>query len=180
MPMTRSLIALCLFVLLAGPAAAQMPDTAAQRAEMAKLDFLLGSWLGQGWRIMPDGQRRETSHWVHVASKANGLVYTIEGRGVRQGDMAEKPSDGSIAVIGYDPAEEQYFFHSYTFGGLSLAEGELVSDKVFRWTTTGPVTIRFTVDVSAPGVWREIGEVATADGGWRQTYAMTHYRVDSL
>ncbi len=168
------------FVLTSPAAEAQMRDREAQRAAMDALAFMAGEWMGPGWRIMPDGERVENVHLVQVTPKANGLVFIIEGRGVRQGDMDARPGDGSFAVIGFDEISGDYVFHSYGFGERIEARAELVEPRVFRWTVEGDITMRFTVDITTPGIWQEMGEVrSTAEEAWQQTYAVTHYLVDA-
>lgn len=182
----RILIAMAIAIsaIMALPAAAQTPqrDLAAQRAAMAKLDALKGRWLGQAERMMPDGTTYMFSQTMINAPHANGLVLTLEGKSLRHGAPGEHaPGAGSFAVVTYDDRTGTYELRSFGFGEMVPAKAELVSPTLFRWTAAaGPAQLRFTIDLSKPDIWNELGE-RSADGGktWQVTNRLIAHRVEA-
>src|SRR3974377_2170985 len=59
---------------------AQAPASG-QRAEMKKLDWLVGQWKGGGWIQMAPQGRKEFTEAETVQSKLDGLVFLIDGQG---------------------------------------------------------------------------------------------------
>ena len=57
---------------------AQTPASG-QRAEMKKLDWLVGQWKGAGWMQMGPQGRKEFTITETVEAKLDGLVLVIEG-----------------------------------------------------------------------------------------------------
>lgn len=166
------------------PAVAQTPqrDLAAQRVAMAKLDALKGRWLGLAERSTPDGKAYSFSQTMIIEPHASGLILTIEGKSIRHGAIdAGKPGDGSFAVVTYDDKAGAYEFRSFGFGEMVPARAELVTPTSFRWTASaGPAMLRFTIDLSKPGVWNELGE-RSGDGGktWQPTNRLIAHRVEA-
>jgi hypothetical protein len=107
---------------------------------------------------------------------------TLEGRSLRQGVAEDnKPGTGSFAVISFDDKSGEYLLRSFGFGEMVPAKAELVTPSTFRWTAAaGPAMLRFTIDLSKPGVWNETGE-RSGDGGktWTMTNKLTAYRVEA-
>jgi hypothetical protein len=173
--------ALVALALMATPAAAQAPrDLAAQAQAMAAIGFMKGRWLGRGWRALPGGGRYDYTQTMTIEGKAGGILLAIEGLSLRHGADAAKPGGGSFAVVSYDERDREYEFRSFGFGELIPATARIVRSGVFEWTTAGPVMLRFTVDGTVPGEWRETGE-RSSDGGksWTPTHALTAWRVDA-
>lgn len=182
--MKRLSIALFALIMASTPALGQTPvrDLAAQKAAMSKLDAIKGRWLGQGERFMPDGSNYSFTQTMRIEPHAGGLVMTIEGQSLRQGAAdTNKPGGGSFAVVTFDDKAKAYEFRSFGFGEMVPAVAELVDDNTFRWTAAaGPAKLRFTIDLSKPGIWNEVGE-RSADGGktWQTTNKLIAYRVEA-
>jgi hypothetical protein len=180
-------LCIALTLTISAPAVAQAPaappamrDLAAQAAAMKEIAFLNGEWLGQGWRILPSGERVRNSQYIRVRPHGSGILATIEGVSLRQPDETARPSRGSFAVISYDERSRRYLFRSFGFGELIEAQGELVRPGVFRWTVPERTAqLRFTVDTTTPNVWVETGDRST-DGGrsWTNIYQLTAGRID--
>jgi hypothetical protein len=177
-------LVMAVFLAVAVPVAAQTPqrDLAAQAAAMRKLDALAGRWLGQGVRMNADGSSYAFTQTMTNEPHANGLLLTLEGRSLRQGAPEEnKPGTGSFAVISFDDKSGEYLLRSFGFGEMVPAKAELVTPSTFRWTAAaGPAMLRFTIDLSKPGVWNETGE-RSGDGGktWTPTNRLIAYRVEA-
>ena len=157
-----------------------MANIPAQAKAMAEIAFMKGKWLGRGWRQPPQGPRYDYTQTMTVEAKSGGILLAVEGLSLRHGEDAAKPGGGSFAVVSFDDRAKRYDFRSFGFGEMIPATAELVRPAVFRWTTAGPVMLRFTVDGSVAGEWRETGE-RSADGGksWTPTHALTAWRVDT-
>lgn len=177
------ILAAALLCATAAPLQAQTPrrDLPAQIAAMDKLAALKGRWLGQGERYNADGTSYTFTQTMDNAPAANGLVLTISGKSLRHGPAdANQPGSGSFAVVTYDDLAKVYEFRSFGFGEMVLAKAELVAPDSFRWTVSaGPAMLRFTIDLSKPGVWNELGE-RSIDGGasWQPTNRLIAYRVE--
>ncbi|MFZ4688773.1 MAG: hypothetical protein ACOYLS_06020 [Polymorphobacter sp.] len=169
---------------VAAPVTAQTPqrDLAAQAAAMRKIDALAGRWLGQGVRMNPDGSSYAFTQTMINEPHANGLLLTLEGRSLRQGAAeAFQPGSGSFGVISFDEKTGEYTLRSFGFGEMVPARAELIGATTFRWTAAaGPAMLRFTIDLSKPGVWNELGE-RSGDGGktWQATNRLIAYRVEA-
>jgi hypothetical protein len=179
----QMLTAFAVLLVSLAPASAQTPrrDLPAQIAAMSKLDALKGRWLGQGERQMPDGTSHAFTQTMENLPAANGLVLTISGKSLRHGPAdTNQPGSGSFAVVTYDDKTGTYEFRSFGFGEMVAAKAELVTPTTFRWTVTaGPALLRFTIDLSKSGVWKELGE-RSSDGGttWQTTNRLIAYRVE--
>lgn len=187
----RAFLLLSVLMMLASPPGlAQTPaanvtpqrDLAAQKQAMGKLDALKGRWLGQGQRFMPDGTTYAFTQTMRIEPHASGLVLTIEGQSLRQGAAeASRPGSGSFAVVSYNDRASAYEFRSFGFGEMVPAVAELIDASTFRWTAAaGPAKLRFTIDLSKPGEWHELGE-RSGDGGksWQVTNRLIAYRVEA-
>ena len=183
--MRKELTTLIIAAAMVVPAAAQTPqrDLAAQRVAMAKLDALKGRWLGLAERSTPDGKAYTFTQTMIIEPHASGLIVTIEGKSIRNGGGidVEKPGGGSFAVVTYDDKAAAYEFRSFGFGEMVPAKAELVTPTSFRWTAAaGPAMLRFTIDLSKPDVWNELGE-RSGDGGktWQPTNRLIAHRVEA-
>lgn len=180
---TMILAALALVFAATAPAHAQTPqrNLPAQMAAMSKLDALKGRWLGQGERFTADGKTYAFTQTMDNAPAASGLVLTISGKSLRQGPAdTNQPGGGSFAVVTFDDLTGMYEFRSFGFGEVVPAKAELLTPTTFRWTAAaGPALLRFTIDLSKPGVWNELGE-RSGDGGktWQTTNRLIAYRVE--
>jgi hypothetical protein len=173
--------ALIALALMAGGAQAQTapaPATPSPEAAMAAISGLKGVWLGDGWRILPDGKRVTFTQLMTIEPKAGGAVYTIEGKSLRTNEPGARPGSGSFGVITFEPARG-YRFRSFSRGDYVDVPGEVVGPGVFRWTVPGAVSLRFTVDSNRKDGWDEIGERST-DGGktWAPTYGVNATRIE--
>jgi hypothetical protein len=170
-------------LLVAIPVAAQTPtrDVEAQRTAMAALSPLRGLWLGQGERILPSGERYRFTQTMRVEPRATGLILTIEGQSLRHGASDTKPGGGSFAVVTFDDRSKAYVLRSFGFGEMVEAKAELLAADRFRWTVAaGPAQLRFTIDLSVPGQWRELGE-RSLDAGktWSPTNTLVAHRTET-
>ena len=95
------------FLLVVGGsvAAAQSgPDSAgaeAQRAEMKKLDWIVGQWKGEGW-IQMGPKRQDFVGTESVRRKVGGVALLVEGNFRAKGAPPDAPPvHETIAVVSY-------------------------------------------------------------------------------
>jgi hypothetical protein len=170
--------------LLAGASAAPEqttpPDSAAQKAAMARLDWMIGAWEGEGWTLAPGGQRWTFRQTEQVESRLKGAILVIEGRGFPPGALNEplKPETivfNAFAVISFDDRQGKYAFRSYAMGYANTFEAELTPNGAFIWRITPPSgpQMRYIMTNPSPDTWVEIGE-RSMDGGasWTQFFEM--------
>src|SRR5687768_4475308 len=115
---------ICLVLCLAAialPARSQgPPKPEAQLAAMAKLDYMAGTWNGEGW--MDFGGRRATFRGSEIVQeKLGGLALLVEGSFFARPPGAERdiPVHTTLAVISWDPAAQKYRFNTWLATGTS-------------------------------------------------------------
>ncbi len=152
----------------------------AQRAAMAKLDFLKGEWKGESWTEFATGTRQKSQGTETVQSKLGGLLLTIEGvhRRLVEGQASEIVHH-AFAVISYDDKEKRYRLQAFTErGGYTDAKAKVTDGKLewgFRLSATAE--IRYTITLNDKGQWFEIGEISRDGKGWSKVFEMTLQRV---
>jgi Protein of unknown function (DUF1579) len=149
----------------------------AQRAAMAKLDFLKGEWKGESWTEFATGTRQKSQGTETVQSKLGGLLLTIEGvhRRVVDGEVVHH----AFAVISYDEREKRYRLQAFTERGGYTDAKAMVTDGKFEWgfRLSATAEIRYTITLNDQGQWFEIGEISRDGQGWSKVIEMTLTRV---
>jgi hypothetical protein len=171
-----------LLLLLALPvmAEAQAPGSL-QRAEMKKLDFLVGQWQGEGWIQLGPGQRRTFKQTETVQSKVDGQVLVIDGLG--KGKIADNQEEvvvhNAFAVVSYDNESKTFRFRAFRADGFGLETEGKVSEKSLVWGFRSPQggDIRFTIRLNEKDQWHEIGEFSQDGKTWNKFFEMTLQRV---
>ena len=153
------------------------PSAATQRAEMKKLDFLIGEWKGEGWMEFAPGQRRTFRGTEVVQSKLDGLLLTIEGihRGQVGGKGEEVIVHSAFALVSYDDKMKRYRFQAFSGRGGYEDSEAIVSEGPLIWGMNVPQfgDVRYTIKRDAQGRWLEIGEVSQDGKEWRKFFEMT-------
>ena len=166
-------------VALGAPAAAQSPASA-QRDEMKKLDWWVGTWEGDAWFMTPAGKRETCTVTETVQSKLGGLAFWIEGVGkVKDGSGAERLVHHAVATLSYDDREKRYRFVSHTMEGR-FGEAELKPIEggwVWGRQDAQGRGFRYTVRLTDDGRWHEKGEHTPDGKTWTQFHEMTLRRV---
>lgn len=155
-PLTGTLAALAAF---ATQASAQTPAPQVRHA-MAKLAWLEGEWLGQGWRAAETG--RET---FQVSEKAefhlDGIVLMLHGRGWSVDENGnEIESHKALGVLSFDPFAQAYRFSAYVKEGYQSHSTPEIGENEYRWShPAGPgAEMRYHARLSEDGEWVETGE----------------------
>ena len=141
-------------------ATAQAVDPAmieAERAAIAKLGWMDGTWRGPAVTQSPGGEHKVTQT-ERIGNFLGGTIKVIEGKGFNP--------DGSVgfnafAVISYDPATKAYTFRSYAqgrAGTFSIVPAGSEGVRGYIWEIpAGPATIKYTATLEN-GKWHEVGD----------------------
>lgn len=154
----------------------------ANSVEMRKLDFLLGSWEGEGWMEFGSGQRRTSRVKESAQGKAGGSVLLIEGMGKAKlpGKSEEVVVHSAFATVWYDSGAKRFRMMAWRATGDSVDADIVVGDKNLVWRFRDPRAgqIRFTIKLDAAGRWFEIGEISRDGMIWNKFFEMTLRRMD--
>ena len=177
-------VAVSLLTGVATPSPGQPPTApAAQRDAMAKLDFLIGQWKGEGWMEFAPDQRRTFNGIETVQSKLDGLLLAIEGlHRAGAGDKGQQiVVHSAFTVMSYDDKAKRYRFQAFTGRGTYEDAEAKVSDGQLVWGMKIPQfgDVRYTIKRDEKGRWFEVGEVSQDGKEWRKFFEMTLERVES-
>lgn len=175
----RSLVLAALaFFAFAAPAAAQLPSAeilTERREAIARLDFLVGEFEGEGWVVGADRVRQTFTHLERAETRIDGLVLTVEGAGSTPSDPAGHPGFRAFGVISWNDEADKYEMQTFAHGRHYAVDAALVSPGVFQWSfkPSDRMTIRYTIDAPQPGQWRELGHISFDNGAsWIQFFEM--------
>ncbi|MCA1714618.1 MAG: DUF1579 domain-containing protein, partial [Gammaproteobacteria bacterium] len=137
-------------------AADKRPDPAAllaaQRAAMAPLSALDGTWRGTATITRPGGATHVAPHTERIGPFLDGSIKLIEGRSYKpDGTLAFN----AFAILSYDPAARAYTFRSYAQGHAGDHAFRPTADGFVWETAAGLATIRYTTVVK-DGSWHEV------------------------
>lgn len=163
--------------LLALPLAAQMrePDLVRQRAEMKKLEFLVGEWSGPASVLRNPRQPVQLTQHESVQYKLGGLVLLVEGTGRNaEGQVVFN----AMATISWDEAAGVYKFRSHSEGRYLETDLRLIEGPGFEWGfTAGPAQVLNRMKLTPEGAWAETTEVTIGNAPARKTLEMTVRKV---
>jgi hypothetical protein len=171
----RIKILLILTVLLTGFATifAQENNAEQLRAEMKKVDSLVGQWKGSGW--IQQGPKRETFTGTEtVQRKLDGLAVLVEGKFANpEGKIIHE----TLAVLAYEAKDSKYHFRTYLASGLSGEHDFRLLGSGYEWGFQIPTgTIRYTIKTDND-VWFEIGEFSRDGQNWIKIFEMKLEKV---
>jgi hypothetical protein len=153
--------------------------TAASAAdEMQKLAFLQGEWKGEAWIQMGPGKPEYVIQTERVTPKAGGKALLIEGLGKRKlpdGTAGEIVHD-ALAVISWNEEKKTYRFDAYVANKPRVdATLDVTAPNTAVWGFSTPQggKIRYTINLTEKGEWREIGEFTRDGATWMKFFEMT-------
>ncbi len=127
---------------------------AAQRAAMAPLAAIHGTWRGSAWTLVPSGQKVDLVQTERVGPFLEGSVVVIEGRGY---EADGRLGFNAFATISYDPAARAYSIRAYAQGQVGDFHLSPTVDG-YEWEIpAGPMTIHYKAVVT-DSTWHEVGE----------------------
>lgn len=127
---------------------------APHRAAMASLMVLDGVWRGDGWTILPSGEKATFRQTIRVGSTSQGTLKVIEGRSF---NTEGKLNANTFEVISFNAATKAYSLRLYTQGNAADVPIVPTSNGFYLEYGDGSATVRFTVSVNS-GRWNEIAE----------------------
>jgi hypothetical protein len=157
------------FLVLTAVSLAAQPRPDAQIAAMKKLDYMAGTWRGEGWIDFGRGKMTFTGSET-IQRKLDGVALLVEGAFV---DAAGKPSHTTLAVMSYDPAAKKYRFSTWLATGTSGVHDLTVNDNGWQWELATPYgTMRYVMTLTDAGEWLETGARSTDGKEWKQFFEM--------
>jgi hypothetical protein len=158
-----------LLTALIGVSAQEENKAELQRAEVKKLESLVGQWKGSGW--IQQGATRETfSGTETVQRKIDGLALLVEGK---FSNAEGKTIHETMAILSFSAKDSKYRFRTYLASGMSGEHDfKKIADDVYEWGFQSPMgTIRYTIK-TANNVWLEIGEFSKDGKTWIKFFEM--------
>ena len=156
---------------------AQAPASATgQRAEMKKLDWLLGQWKGTGWMQMGPQGRKEFTQTETVQSKLDGLVLVIEGLG--KSKESGLTVHNALAFVSYDERAKTFRWRAFTAEGRQTDTEAKAGTDTLEWGLEIPQRgrMRYTIKLNEKGEWFEVGETSQDGQTWQKVFEMTLQR----
>jgi hypothetical protein len=140
------------------PQPPRMPDVAAQRAAMKKLEFLVGNWSGEA-RMFRAGQTIELAQSEHAEFKIDGLILEIEGAGRSKADG--KALLQALGIVSYDVERQTYRFRAFNDGRWLESDVKLGDDgSSMSWGfTVGEFRTSSVLRITPEGHWTEHHEI---------------------
>lgn len=177
----KTFFALLALTIFAAPAIAA-PQTSSAPSQMAKMNFLVGTWQGQGWIFTGRGQRHTFKETETVTPKLGGDALLFEGSGKStDADNAGKVIHSALAVASYDAHAKAFRWYALQAGQSPIDTQARVSDHTLVWHMAVPHggVIRFTIKLNKKHQWHEIGEFSRDGRAWHQFFEMTLSRMTS-
>lgn len=166
-------------VVIAQPSA---PNPSAQIAEMKKVSFLQGKWKGEGWAITGPGGKHQFLQTEEVLSRLDGVLMTIEGKGMSKESASDNPRvvHHAFAALSFDAQEKKFKVRAFRREGMFVNADASVSDKgqlVWGFDIPNGGKVRYTIGLNDKGQWFEIGEFSRDGATWMQNFEMTLNKV---
>lgn len=160
----------CVFLSISYSFAQSIETDSLAKANISKLDFLVGNWKGNGWMYSQDRQRHEFEQTEDIQFKLDGTAILIEGLGKSEGKVIHN----AIALITYDKKEGRYSFSSYLSNGRKGDfKAELIGEKFYWYPMEN---MRYIIEINETGQWFEIGEYKQSDS-WNKFFEMTLEKI---
>jgi hypothetical protein len=161
-----AVLVLLMFALAAFAQGPPKPD--AQLAAMKKLDYLVGTWEGEGWVEMM-GPRTTFRGTEVITRKLGGVALLVEGAHFSN----DVPVHTTLAVMSYDPQAKTYAFDTWLANGMTGEYELVVNDNGWSWDIRTPMGVmRYSMTINDAGEWVEIGERSRDGAQWKKFFEM--------
>ncbi|MDA1029026.1 MAG: hypothetical protein O3B41_08250 [Bacteroidetes bacterium] len=167
-------------LLLALPFAAEaQPKLATQQEAMRRLEFLIGTWEGEGWMQLGPGARVEFLGNEHVESMLDGSILKVKGTHFSKKDPSGKPVHDAFGIFSYNEPAGNYDFRAFLATGMNGSYSGHFENDAFIWGfEIAQGTVRYTVRLTEAGEWHEIGEFSPKGTTmWYQNFEMKLHKV---
>lgn len=124
------------------------------RIAMASLGVLDGVWRGDGWSILPSGEKATFRQTIRVGSMSQGTLKVLEGRSF---DSDGKLSANNLEIISFNTATKAYSLRLYTQGNAADVPIVPTQSGFYLEYKDGSATVRFTISI-INGTWHETAE----------------------
>ena len=137
----------------------RVPDVESQRSAVRKLNFLVGSWLGEARLFRGTAEPLELAQTEEAQYKLDGLILVIEGVGRNKADG--KLALQALGVISYDDEAGAYRMRAYNDGRYMETEIKLASEgKGINWGfAVGDIKTDSKLRIDEKGDWTELTEI---------------------
>jgi hypothetical protein len=156
---------------------------AVERAALARVDFLVGDWEGEGWSLTRSGQRNK--FWVKEFYRYRGNKDLMDMEG-RFGDIlpdgsrsAEREYD--LGILFFDRESQEYRMWHYSSDGTVFTvkiafDMKARSAQYTKEYAPGELG-KFSLAVGDDGVWVTTFEILRPDKTWLQAMEFRMKRV---
>lgn len=178
--MKKILVSIVSTVLLAAVPLFPQSNVQEEASPMKKFQFMIGDWKGSGWLMTRTG-KSPADITEKAECKLDCEVIAFQGRGVRRDSVTNTVVvvHDAYGVISFDKKSGKYMVRAYKKEGIVDSELEVIGEKHYRWKFDLPSggSVRFTMDFSAPNVWKEWGEFSRDGKNWMKTLDMELTRI---
>ena len=137
-------------------AVAQVADPAtldAERAAIAQLSWMDGTWRGPATTMTPTGEHKVTQT-ERIGTMLGGTIRVMEGKGFNPDGTT---GFNAFGILSYNPATKAFALHSYAQGYAGDFKLTPQADGYVWEIPAGPMTIRYTATFNGT-TWREVGD----------------------
>lgn len=184
MKIMKKLLFLVVLFLLVGvhtaPAQPSETEIADRRAEVKKLDKLIGQWKGAGW-IMHGKERTNFVGTENVQRKLDGLALMFEGRFTTKISATgeEKVMHETIGILTFNPQSKIYDFNTFLASGITGNHDFKAVEGGWEWGFKFPQgNMRYLIKIENDS-WVETGEMMMSNSKqWTKFFEMTLKKVN--
>ena len=137
----------------------RVPDLAAQREAMKKLDFLVGKWTGEARLLRGSTESVELLQTEEARYKLDGLIVVIEGVGRTRPDG--QPLLQAFGIISHDDEVGTYRLRAFNDGRFLETEMKLLENgEGLTWGfSLGEIKTNSVLRINEHGEWTELAEI---------------------
>jgi len=154
-----------IFILIIGLAFQGTAQPQIHKEKMKSLDFMVGTWNGEGWRMnQRDGTHEEFTQIEKIKYELNGSVLLVRGKAhSKDNELVHN----ALGLISFDALEGIYKMYAILENGMKTeANLEIMEPgKLKWWFKTESGTIKYTLAVN-DGVLSEKGEFSPDLENW--------------
>ena len=148
---------------------------------MEKLSFMVGEWQGTGWSMTRAGKESSIIK-EKVECKLDCHILAVNGQGTRLDPSTQESVivHDAFGVITFDNETGKYMIRAHKKDNVVDAELIFLADRLFQWSIPAPGgMVRFTVDFTQPGTWKETGEYSSDGITWMKSMEMELKKIEN-